>query len=208
MTTNPRKRQRKDTVKSEDGSRVASKRKKRSAPAWQSTKPPAASKSRPQKRVPSHTSTPPQSKPQRRSSNHNEANNNNNKATSSRISPELHLSPLSSAETRPGTPRRPLALAQPNTPPIPHEVWAKILYDADFGSKVCEQFEYRQRHRPAKYGDLVVQAFPTLTPPEARELFWAAQTALKWREVRRKWQEKLDTVMSLTPGDGCHDDGC
>ena len=206
MTTNPRKRQRKDTVKSEDGSRVASKRKKRSAPLA-STKPPAASKSRPQKRVPSHTSTPPQSKPQRRSSSHNEANNNN-KATSSRNFPELHLSPLSSAETRPGTPRRPLALAQPNTPPVPHEVWAKILYDAEFGSKVCERFEYRQRHRPAKYGDLVVQAFPTLTPPEARELFWAAQTALKWREVRRKWQEKLDTVMSLTPEDGCHDDGC
>lgn len=206
MTTNPRKRQRKDTVKSEDGSRVVSKRKKRSAPLA-STKPPAASKSRPQKRVPSHTSTPPQSKPQRRSSSHNEANNNN-KATSSRNFPELHLSPLSSAETRPGTPWRPLALAQPNTPPIPHEVWAKILYDADFGSKVCERFEYRQRHRPAKYGDLVVQAFPTLTPPEARELFWAAQTALKWREVRRKWQEKLDTVMSLTPEDGCHDDGC
>ena len=206
MTTNPRKRQRKDTVKSEDGSRVASKRKKRSAPLA-STKPPAASKSRPQKRVPSHTSTPPQSKPQRRSYSHNEANNNN-KATSSRNFPELHLSPLSSAETRPGTPRRPLALAQPNTPPIPHEVWAKILYDADFGSKVCERFEYRQRHRPAKYGDLVVQAFPTLKPPEARELFWAAQTALKWREVRRKWQEKLDTVMSLTLEDGCHDDGC
>jgi hypothetical protein len=206
MTTNPRKRQRKDTVKSEDGSRVASKRKKRSAPLA-STKPPAASKSRPQKRVPSHTSTPPQSKPQRQKPNHDEANNNN-KATSSRTFPELYLSPLSSAETRPGTPRRPLALAQPNTPPIPHEVWAKILYDADFGSKVCERFEYRQRHRPAKYGDLVVQAFPTLTPPEARELFWAAQTALKWREVRRKWQEKLDTAMSLTPEDESHDDGC
>jgi hypothetical protein len=202
MTTNPRKRQRKDTVKSEGGSRVASKRKKRSAPLA-STKPPAASKSRPQKRVPSHTSTPPQSKPQRQKPNHDEANNNN-KATSSRTFPELHLSPLSSAETRPGTPRRPPALAQPNTPPIPREVWAKILYDADFGSKVCERFEYRQRHRPAKYSDLVMQAFPTLTPPEARELFWAAQTALKWREVRRKWQEKLDTVMSLTPEDGCH----
>ena len=132
-----------------------------------------------------------------------------NKATITlRTCPEAHLSPLSSAETRPSTPRRPLALAQPNTPPIPHDVWAKILYDADFGSKVCEQFEYRQRHRPAKYGDLVVQAFPTLTPPEARELFWAAQKALKWREVRRKWQEKLDTVMSLTPEDESRDDGC
>jgi hypothetical protein len=194
MTRSLRKRQRDDVAKSEDATRVGSKRKKRSAPLAP-TKPPAASNSGTQKKTLPQTGTPPQSKPQRQPPKRNE----NNKATFS------HISPLTSGETRPSTPQRPLAPAQPPTPPISHETWAKILYDADFGSKVCDRFETSQRERSAKYGDLVVSAFPALTPPEAREVFWLAQKELKWMEFGRRWKEMLGRVMSLTPEDECND---
>lgn len=191
-----RKRQREDIVESKDDSQVTSKKKMRSAPASQSTKPPAASESGSQKRPPPQTGAPPQSKPQRQTPNHKTNLPRNFRTVDS---------PFSPPKTRPRTPRRPLALAQPNTPPMTDEAWAVIFYDADFGSKVCERFEKRQRDRPAKYGDLVVSAFPTLTPPEAREVFQLARCALRWRELRRKWKEELDTMMSVTPDDD--DDG-
>ena len=196
-----RKRQREDIVESKDGSQVTSKKKKRSAPASQSTKPPAASESGSQKRPPPQTDTPPQSKPQRQTPNHDEHNHKTNLPRNFWTVD----SPFSPPETRPRTQRRPLALARPKTPPMTDEAWAVTFYDADFGSKVCERFEKRQRNRPAKYGDLVVSAFPTLTPPEAREVFQLARCALRWRELRRKWKEELDTIMSVTPDDD--DDG-
>jgi hypothetical protein len=200
MTRSLRKRQREDVAKSEDGSRVAGKRKKRSAPLAP-TKPPADSESHSHAKTPPQTDTSPQSKPQHQPLNRDE---DKNQAHLSRNGLEL-ISPLSSRDTRPSTPQRPLARAQPNTPPIPHEVWAKILYYADFGSKVCERFEQCQLDRAAKYGDLVVQAFPAHTPREAKEVFWLAQKELKWMEFGQRWNEMLARVMSVTPDDECND---
>ena len=195
MTRSLKKRQREDVAKSEDGSRVAGKRKKRSAPLA------PTSESYPHEKTPPQTGTSPQSKPQRQLLNRDE---DSNKADLSRNDLDPN-SPLSSRDTRPSTPQRPLARAQPNTPPITHEVWAKILYDADFGSKVCERFEQRRLDRAAKYGDLVVHAFPAHTPRKAKEVFCLAQKELKWMEFGQRWKEMMARVTSVTPDDECND---
>jgi hypothetical protein len=149
MTTSSRKRQREDIhiAKSKDENQVArKKKKKRSAPVSQSTKPPTASESGSKQETPLPKGTSPQSKPRHKTyhdvSNHKTNPPRNFWTVDSTFSPPK--------KTRPRTPRRPLARAQPNTPPMTDEAWAMIFYDADFGSKVCERFEKRQRDRPAK----------------------------------------------------------